>query len=577
MRHRLWIIIAFLGFVATITASVWLYAYQSALEQQARQGKADLQLASDRVMSQLARYRELAVLMVDRPIFRAASTGDARALLLSAADKTAALDVVYADRTGRVREAAHGILGRDVSADPVFQRAMQGALGSRHRVLPDGGPRVFVFAAPDFSEDGQVEGALMVAVDIETIEWGWRGSNPVVFFTDDSGSVFISNRSEILFWQRADGQAGLTPSFGPKTTPVQSSVDNGLETWVLQWGRYLPARALHLTQPLPVIGMLGEALIDVAPARRLATLQAAVVGAVCLAFGALLFLAAERRRTLAQANARLEARVAKRTADLENTNTALRREITERKDTEAALKRAQSDLVQAGKLSALGQMSAGISHELNQPLMAIRSYAENGAEFLSRRKTDLASGNFSRISDLAHRMGRIIQNLRAFARQDDIQTAQVDLVQVLDSVLELTGPRLRQAAVELHYTPGTGPIWVRGGEVRLAQVFVNLVSNAIDAMLETDTRVLKISVTGQGPYSVIVEDSGPGIAMPDKVFEPFYTTKEVGASEGMGLGLSISYGIVQSFGGQISGENLEEGGARFLVSLDAWDIEEDAA
>ncbi len=335
-------------------------------------------------------------------------------------------------------------------------------------------------------------------------------------------------------------------------------------------GPYLPRRALHLTRDLEVIGLVGEVLVDVAPARRLAGWQAATVVAICLAFGALLYLATERRRVLARANAVLESRVLARTSDLSDTNAQLRREVAERQETEAALQRAQADLVQAGKLSALGQMSAGISHELNQPLMAIRSFAENGAEFLERGQTDVAAGNLTRISDLARRMGRIIKNLRAFARQENTGAGRVELVGVLDQVIELTGARLRQEGVTLIYEQPGHPIWVRGGEVRLGQVFVNLISNTVDAMINSPDKVLTLEIDDGDGLSVTLRDTGPGIDVPDKVFEPFYSTKEVGASEGMGLGLSISYGIVQSFGGDIRGENATEGGALFTVSLEVW-------
>ncbi|HBR36747.1 MAG TPA: C4-dicarboxylate ABC transporter, partial [Sulfitobacter pontiacus] len=159
--------------------------------------------------------------------------------------------------------------------------------------------------------------------------------------------------------------------------------------------------ALHLTRALPVVGMTGEVLLDIEGAQRLARAQAAAVAALCLAFGALLFLATERRRALSEANAALERQVAKRTAALNASNTELRREATEREEAQAALRRAQADLVQAGKLSALGQMSAGISHELNQPLMAIRSFAENAVQFLERDRPDRTAENLTRISQMA--------------------------------------------------------------------------------------------------------------------------------------------------------------------------------
>ncbi|MEM7320887.1 MAG: ATP-binding protein, partial [Pseudomonadota bacterium] len=247
----------------------------------------------------------------------------------------------------------------------------------------------------------------------------------------------------------------------------------------------------------------------------------------------------------------------------------LRREIAERQDAEAALKRAQADLVQAGKLSALGQMSAGISHELNQPLMAIQQFAENGTAFLDRGKPDLAGDNLTRISGLAARMARIIKNLRAFVRNESEPMGQVDLVHVLSTAVELVEPRLRSDKVELDWDKPAGPVLVIAGEVRLIQVFVNLINNAADAMLDQPHKRIVITVSGDTRQSVTIRDTGPGIEDPERIFEPFYSTKAVGSSEGMGLGLSISYGLVQSFGGDIRGRNTDAG-AEFTVELDRY-------
>jgi two-component system C4-dicarboxylate transport sensor histidine kinase DctB len=221
-------------------------------------------------------------------------------------------------------------------------------------------------------------------------------------------------------------------------------------------------------------------------------------------------------------------------------------------------------------LSALGQMSAGISHELNQPLMAIRSFAENAEEFLARGKPEVAAENLSRISELARRMGRIIKNLRAFSRQESESIGDVDLVGVVDVVLELAEARIRDEGVQLDWQRPEAPVIVRGGEVRLQQVVMNLVSNALDAMSDAAQRVLALSIDPAGKIvRLIVRDTGAGIADTGKIFDPFYSTKEVGQSEGMGLGLSISYGIVQSFGGAIQGRNDPQGGAIFAIELTA--------
>ncbi|MBC7142889.1 MAG: sensor histidine kinase, partial [Rhodobacteraceae bacterium] len=178
-----------------------------------------------------------------------------------------------------------------------------------------------------------------------------------------------------------------------------------------------------------------------------------------------------------------------------------------------------------------------------------------------------AAENLGRISDLARRMGRIIKNLRAFARQENEGMSDVDLVAVVAAALELTEARLRSASVRVDWTPPARPVRVRGGEVRLQQVLVNLLANAADAMEGGGTVSIRVARAG-GRVRLSVADTGPGIAEPDRIFDPFYSTKEVGASEGMGLGLSISYGIVQSFGGTIAGRNRPEGGAEFVVELD---------
>ncbi|MBM1631836.1 sensor histidine kinase [Sulfitobacter mediterraneus] len=572
LRQRAGYVLAFLLVVAALSGGVWRYAFVKGLDQLAARGQADLALAGDRLVGQLQRYRDLAVMLADHPTVAAELSGigvtRSTDLLLEVADKSAALDVLIVDAQGRVAASAIGAEPADLAQQRYIKRALRGALGWGHGPGEPLTRRAFFHAAPVFDPSGRVQGAVVVMTDLNGIDYNWRGTNPPAFFTDAAGEVYISNRSEILFWQRPEDSPGLLPPQGD-APDFSARYIGGHEIWQLGWGPYLPQEGLHLTQALPVIGLTGEVLLDVAQTRQFALAQAAAVAALCLAFGSLLFLAAERRRALTQANVQLEARVAERTAALRDTNAQLRREAAEREEAQAALRRAQDDLVQAGKLSALGQMSAGISHELNQPLMAIRSFAENAVQFMDRGAPDRATENLTRISDMARRMGRIIQNLRAFARQENRPDERVELRAVLQSALDLTANHIADAGVELIYDPaGDGPLWVRGGEVRLGQVFVNLITNAVDAMSDSDLKVLRISVTDGDALTVNFRDTGPGIEMPDKVFDPFYTTKPAGDTGGMGLGLSISYGIVQSFGGQIKGSNCEGSGALFSVTLE---------
>ncbi len=557
MTGRALAALGFLAVVAGMSAGVYHYALSQALEQVARRGQADLALAADRLTSQLQRYQEMAVLMAPHPVLGAGDRAAAEALLLSASDKTAALNLIHLDNAGRVLAQADAAWPEQHLRAPWVERAGHGALGWGLGLYGAEERRAYFYAAPRFGDDGRIEGALVVVVDLDKLEREWRGSRPAVLFTDAEGRVFVTNRSELLFWRREAGRPGLAPPEG-EAPRFSSRERGGLEFWQVDWGPYIPGEILHLERDLPVIGLTAEALIDVAPARRLAGLQMAVFAALWLAFGALLFLAMERRRTLAQANRLLEARVEARTGEL---------------------RRAQADLVQAGKLSALGQMSAGISHELNQPLMAIQQFAENGAAFLERGRSDVAVENLGRISALAARAARIIRNLRAFARNESEPMGRVDLVQVVAQAVELTEARLAAEGVELNWTRPPDPIAVRGGEVRLGQVFVNLINNAADAMADqTEPRRITVAIEDGPRPRVAVRDTGPGIADPERMFEPFYSTKEVGSGEGMGLGLSISYGLVQSFGGDITGKNAAEGrGAVFTVELDHWSEQKEAA
>lgn len=576
--QRLGIILAFLTAVAAVSTGVWRYGYLQALNQLSRQGEADLALASDRLMSQLERYRGLAVLMADHPQVAALAAGadpsQVKALFLEVSDKTGALDMLFVDLDGTLLAAADAAVGQYLGAAPFVRRAQQGALGWGHGMSTLLPVRAFYHAAPVFGDAGKVTGVVIVATDIAATENEWRGGFRPVFFTDAQGEVFMANRSELVGWRRSQGAQGLIPDTGAKRA-FDSYRAGDHDIWRIDWGPYLPKTAMHLTQDLPVIGLVGEALVDVTPARRLALLQAAAVAGLCLAFGALLFLAAERREALRRINADLETRVHRRTRALSETNAALRREAEEREQAQVALARAQADLVQAGKLSALGQMSAGISHELNQPLMAIRSYAENAVQFQQRDMHAKVSENLGRISDMARRMGRIIQNLRAFSKQQAEPITRVELVQVLQDAAEMIAPRAQQMGADVRLDLPAAPLWVKGGEVRLGQVFVNLMTNALDAMNGCEARSLQVSVRVAGIIAVEVRDSGPGVEVPEKVFDPFYSTKEVGATEGMGLGLSISYGIAKSFGGDIRVRNCNPG-ALFIVELQPWEAQQAA-
>ncbi len=567
------IIVPFLVFVAVLTIGVWRYGYSQALDQLARRGTADITLVLDGLSSDLQRYRDQAVQLAEHPTLTqltATRQRDQAAddLLLAAADRTGAAMLLFVDSNGTVLANSQEQQPAGLQQSRYFQRAMDGALGIAHATDTGFGKRVFYFAAPSFADTGQIQAALVTVADVENAEIGWRAGPTAVLLIDSDDNIFMSNRTELLGWAHPAGSTTFLHPNGEKHVFKPQSFGNH-EVWKLNLGPYLPSEALRLTQSRPQLDMTGLALVDVAPAQKIALLQSTVVGALLLFFGALLFLTQVRRQTLSIANAKLESRVAERTQSLTETNKILRHEIRERKEAEAALKKAQADLVQAGKLSALGQLSAGISHELNQPLMAIQQYAANGGAFLERKQPDKAGENLSRIDEMARRMGRIIRNLRAFVRNENEPVGQVDIVPVIETALDLTGARMRQSGITVNWQPPPHPVWVSGGEVRLGQVLVNLISNAADAMTDSPVKQLDIMVQEGNPVVLRLRDTGPGIEEPEKIFDPFYSTKQVGDGDGMGLGLSISYGLVQSFGGNIRGINTANG-AEFSVELERW-------
>lgn len=318
---------------------------------------------------------------------------------------------------------------------------------------------------------------------------------------------------------------------------------------------------------------------DVDPVRS----QAFTVGllsAVAAGFVGLLWLALAQRQRLVRhklaarhmlerANAQLEAKVARRTSALAQTNERLRREVAERIQTEQNLREAQDELVQAAKLAVVGQMSAGITHELAQPIGAIRTLSGNSAEFLKRGDLPTVDSNLTLINRLADQMGDIIQSLKAFARKAPATPVATDMAQAVNNALLLFMARIKKDGITLVNDCVEGQALVWCDPNRLEQVVVNLIGNALDAVRDAPERRVHLYTEHCGNQRVclVVSDSGCGIPaeLLPRMFEPFFTTKPRGV--GLGLGLHISRDIIRAFRGELRAENQPEGGARFIVEL----------
>ncbi len=488
----------------------------------------------------------------------------ARAKAIEIAGMSGAKEVAFLYPDGRVLATAGDIFTGNADDHRMLLEAVrQGRLG-RQAISLDTAQRAYAFAF-GVRHHNQLIGAIAVYVDFDPVEATWSLSTNPIFVTDQTGTVFLTNRPQ---WRLKP----LSELMADTSSP----------------GHYLVGgKVLHsdLTRQLPLLNWQLHVLSDERPLITATWIGGIIAGLVSLLLCAVAFILVQRREAQLmrmrrdRATAlRLERLVRERTKALSETNVSLSREIDERRQTEEQLRKTQAELVQAAKLAAIGQMSAALSHEFNQPLAAIRTYSDNANRFLERGKTENVSDNLSRIGGLVDRMARLSRSLLSFSRKPGTAVKAVALLPVLDEALMLARPRANKARVVLETQINGEPYHVLGGQIRLSQVFVNLVNNAIDALAGQEGGKVVISVSQmEGDVVVRVEDNGPGIP-PDQrasVFEPFFTTKDVGA--GIGIGLSIASGIVRDFGGTIALEDSKWGGACFSVRLRTADTSEMAA
>jgi two-component system C4-dicarboxylate transport sensor histidine kinase DctB len=274
------------------------------------------------------------------------------------------------------------------------------------------------------------------------------------------------------------------------------------------------------------------------------------------------------REDLQRAYDHLETMVAERTASLQQMTQNLSDENVVRRMAEQKLRQAQSELIQAAKMAVLGQMSAGITHELNQPLTALRTMADNAKVLIERDRLDEARTNLSTISQLVGRMGLITGQLRQFARKADASLRPVPVAAAITAALFLVERRVEQERVSFRMSMPDQDVQALCDSNRLEQVLVNLFTNALDAMAGCEVRQLSVGVERTAERVMIgVADTGPGIPehIRSHLFEPFFTTKPQG--QGLGLGLAISEQIVREFGGLMRVEAADTGGARFIIEL----------
>jgi two-component system C4-dicarboxylate transport sensor histidine kinase DctB len=516
-------------------------------------------------------------------------------------ERAGTLSIYVIDTAGQVVASsnwrrADSFIGEDLAFRPYFREAIDSGSGRFFGIGTTRGEPGY-YLASTLTDDTRTLGIAVIKVSLDQLEKSWSTVEAPVMVSDENGVVILGSVADWKFTtlrpldemtRRAFDQTqqynrrALTPlglkelrelEHGARLVNIAREVTEMISVYPVT-GRFLAqSRPLPGTQwTLTVLSHL-EQVDDIAQSR------AAVAAAVAALFFMLGLMANERRRhlkdrlaareALQQAHDELERKVDERTADLSATNQLLQDEITERIRAERTLRAAQDELVQAGKLAVIGQLSTGIAHELNQPLSALRTLSGNGVRFLDRGDLGTTRANLERIAQLVDRMGLITGQLRTFARKSSGQLQAVPLGRAIDNALALLELRLAQANVEIRrHCPSPGPVALCDIN-RLEQVLINLIGNAIDAMQGQPAPSIELGCTSVGQKArLTVRDFGPGLddEAISHLFEPFFTTKEAGV--GLGLGLTISAGIIRDFGGTLHGANHPEGGAVFTLEID---------
>ncbi|MDI9738140.1 sensor histidine kinase [Stutzerimonas stutzeri] len=549
--------------------------YRNELTEQNRQ-TLDLYVAN--LLGTLNRYEVLPRILGDLPALRAVLQQDspqvrdnANRLLKRLRNQTGA-DVIYLMATdGNTLAASNwdeedSFVDRNFAFRPYFRQAMEGRLGRFFGLGTTSGKRGYYFGAAVRDGD-QVLGVLVVKVDLDHTETLWGSTPEQLLVTDNFGVVILTSRPEWRF--RATRGLGVDEreqiAFDqPYPTLYPQDLTLNIDAWLIQ--------SRELKETGWTVRILAPVSLVERPVRTVVAIGAATLLALLLWLGLLMqrrrhFL--ERLALDSQARQQLEQRVLKRTRDLEALNSRLKVEVLEREQAQQELVRAQDELLQAGKLSALGTMSASISHELNQPLAAIRSYADNARVLLDHERVDEARDNLRLISELTARMASIIAHLRAFARRDQHAPERVALQPALDDALALLAKRRQAMGVELIRDLPDATLWVQAGETRLRQILANLLANALDALGERPQprRIwLRAELEGDGVL-LTLRDNGPGFSAEalQRAREPFFTTKT--STQGLGLGLAICDTLTRALGGELRMSNHAEGGAQLGLFL----------
>ncbi|MCG6401299.1 sensor histidine kinase [Vibrio fluvialis] len=577
----------FIVFVVVTAISahlVWRYQYQSLLLDH----QSQLDKFSSLITAKLDKYAHIPrLLSKDKELVDAllhpANTAQIEVTnryLEQVNDVIQAADTYLLDQYGNTLAASNWnldrtFIGRNFAWRPYFYQSIAGADSQYFALGSTSGQRGYYYAYPVVYA-AEILGVVVVKMDLSAIEENWQSQSSYFVATDTNQVVFMSSqpswlfksignlsettrdqiRSSLQYLDKPIASLGLTGDFSAQETEWFNHRMGWIKGDFIVSSRQLSMPDLTIRVLSPKMNVFWDVFGFV---MILTMVFAIVYLAILLAHHRQV-----RQRQIEQlqveAKQKLEFLVMERTAKLHA-------EIDERIRTEQALRQTQNELIQAAKLAVLGQMSASISHELNNPLAAIRSFADNGRRFLANGKSERTDENLARISALTERMAKISEQLKSFARKSSSdEKADVQLYPIVVYAKELMQPQFKSHYIDLNIQTPLEPVWASVNPIQLEQVLINLLTNAMQALDGQESRKVAMTLLSDSDGTLIhVDDNGPGIGQ-DKMahlFEPFFTTKQ----NGLGLGLSISQQIIQSMNGDLTASVSPLGGARFTIHL----------
>lgn len=533
--------------------------------------RAELRIAlySGNMVSELQRTSVVPLLLAGDPALvealRTRTFPDTSQKLIRVQAEIGVASIMLIDADGRTVAATNrNQLGTNHRSSGYFVEAVRNKDTVFTAQAREGGGFDFTYSR-SVMMDGKAGGVIVVAVDLMKYERAWAGLQDAVMVTDSEGTVILATEPR---WRGLPMEEALAVRDAPSalSRAIQATAD---------WAQsppdaYVRGEAVMKTEArVPFRGwrMVTFTAYDSVRERVNGILALEIMGFAILMALTFYFLS---RKAWSQSMS-----FQRESAELRMLNARLQREIAEREKVQKDLAVAELTLAQSSKLAALGEMSAAVSHELNQPLAAMKTYLAGARLLLQRKRPEEALSSFQRIDDLIERMGAITRQLKSYARKGGEAFEPVDLRACLSSALSMMEPQLKLRVVKITRTLPRTPVMVMADRLRLEQVIINLLRNALDATRDRKDAQIDLILSSGDVALLAVRDNGTGIVDLDNLFEPFYTTKKPG--EGVGLGLAISSGIVTDLGGRLMARNAEGGGAVFEMQLPLLGREVEAA